>query len=50
MELQQLQHTYLNHLLGVGIALQQAQVLIKGLTLQQLQLICRLIEAKPSTE
>jgi len=40
MELQQLQQTYLEHLLGVGIALQQAQELIAGLTLHQLQLIC----------
>ena len=41
VDLQQLQQTYLEHLLGVGIALQQAQQLIEGLTLQQLQLICQ---------
>jgi len=41
MEFQQLQQTYLDHLLRVGIALKQARELIEGLTPQQLQLICQ---------
>lgn len=47
MELQQLQQIYLEHLLRIGLQMQQAEKLLQDLTQEQLLLICQIL---PATE
>jgi response regulator of citrate/malate metabolism len=46
MELQKLQQTYLNHLLGAGVHQERAELLLQGLSQEQLQLICQVLPAE----
>jgi len=46
MELQQLQQTYLNHLVGAGVRQEHAQQLLQGLTREQLQGLCQVLPSR----
>jgi response regulator of citrate/malate metabolism len=46
MELQKLQQTYLDHLLGAGVHQERAELLLQGLSQEQLQLICQVLPAE----